>query len=425
VREYLNISNTLDGYGVSVFSVLEPFNTETKEGRMMRNNLLNFAEFERETIASRVQDAYVTRASETGFYQGGQVYYGYEPERRTVNGKMGSVLVPSNSAEVVRIAYRLYQNPDCSLRDIIDYCRENSIEMSRPLNKAGTKFSNMDRSHLSQILKSPLYVRADKEVYRYLVSEGLEVIDDVEMFDGVHGLFRHNVHAGKRYIKVGYHEGLIDSETWLAVQDKKSYNRRIPNNGKANNSWLVRLVKCGYCGYALHIGYGWNAAHTKQWRYFRDGGAYNANGCVKKFLRTRPDEVEEAVCAAMEERLNSLVIAKSEKKNPDIETERFKAELIRIDGEIRELMDKLAKADDVLFGYIQDKVRELHIRKSGLEEKVRNKQRKRKEIDTTPLTDPMNHWSELTVEEKRALAGLMIDVVNVTDENGIEIRFGI
>ncbi len=45
MREYLNITDELDRYGVGVISLSEPFNTETKEGRMMRNNLLNFAEF--------------------------------------------------------------------------------------------------------------------------------------------------------------------------------------------------------------------------------------------------------------------------------------------------------------------------------------------------------------------------------------------
>ena len=34
--------------------------------KVMRNNLLNFAEFERETIAARVADAYNTKARETG-----------------------------------------------------------------------------------------------------------------------------------------------------------------------------------------------------------------------------------------------------------------------------------------------------------------------------------------------------------------------
>ena len=81
MREYLNISDELDKLGVAVISLMEKFNTATKDGRMMRNNLLNFAEFERETIAERVTDAYITRSEEKGYYQGGKVYYGYEPQR--------------------------------------------------------------------------------------------------------------------------------------------------------------------------------------------------------------------------------------------------------------------------------------------------------------------------------------------------------
>lgn len=122
MREYLN---------VSVTSLTEPFNTATKEGRMMRNNLLNFAEFERETIAARVADAYSTRSLETGFYQGGKVYYGYESERRSVNGKTGSVLVPSDKADVVRIAYHLYRDPETSLADVLAYFRNNGVNVNR------------------------------------------------------------------------------------------------------------------------------------------------------------------------------------------------------------------------------------------------------------------------------------------------------
>ena len=104
MREYLNIIDELDKYGVTVYSLSEPFNTATKEGRMMRNNRLNFAEFERETIAARVADAFQTKARETGFYHGGKNQMGYISERRTVNGKTGSVLVPSENAEAVRLA---------------------------------------------------------------------------------------------------------------------------------------------------------------------------------------------------------------------------------------------------------------------------------------------------------------------------------
>jgi hypothetical protein len=283
----------------------------------------------------------------------------------------------------------------------------------------------MDRSHVTKLLQSPLYVRADAEVYQYLISKGFEIVDDIEAFNGVNGLFRHKRKDGAEYIKVGYHEGLVDSETWLAVQDKKSHNQKIPNNAEAKNSWLVGLTKCGHCGYGLMIHYRFNKAGTKKWRYYTDNGAYTANSCVKKRLTVKPSEVEEKVYEAMKERLESFTIAKSRKEKPDAEAESIKAELIRIDGEIKTLIGQLAKANDVLFAYIQESVNNLHAKKSELEEKLRNRTRKQKEIDTSPLTDPMSRWDSLTTDEKHSLAHAMIEAVRVSDEHGIDIVFSI
>ena len=36
MREYLNITDELDRYGVTVYSLSEPFNTETKEGKIQK-----------------------------------------------------------------------------------------------------------------------------------------------------------------------------------------------------------------------------------------------------------------------------------------------------------------------------------------------------------------------------------------------------
>lgn len=174
-------------------------------------------------------------------------------ERRYVSGKNGSVMVPSDKADVVRMAYQLYKAPDVSLADVIKYFRSNGIEVNKMEN------SNMDRSHFSRILKSPLYVRANKDVYQYLISKGFSVVDDIDAFDGIHGCFRHERPDSSEYIKVGYHESLVDTETWLAVQGKKSRNTRIPNNGDAKDSRLVGLAKCDYCHYALMILYRWNS----------------------------------------------------------------------------------------------------------------------------------------------------------------------
>ncbi|MDR2570489.1 MAG: recombinase family protein [Oscillospiraceae bacterium] len=415
MRDYLNVTNTLDGYGVGISSLTEPFNTATKEGRMMRNTLLNFAEFERETIAARVTDAYITRSTETGFYQGVKIYFGYKSERRTVHGKTGSVLVPSAQSEAVKIMYDLYQNPKTSLQDIINHFRDYDGEIK----------IKMDRSHISMLLKSPLYVRADKEVYQYLISKGYEVIDDIEAFDGVHGLFRHSRKGSHDYIKVGYHEGLVDSETWLAVQDKKANNVRIPKGDGSKNSWLSGITKCLNCGYALSIQYSYNADGTKRWRYWLDRGAYKLDPCPRKRTKIKPDETEQLVFTAMKKRLKEMEIAKRKKSKPNPETESLKSDIIRLDEEIRKLLDKLANADEVLFEYIQGRVKSLHEKKSELEEKLRIKARKHKEIDTAPLTDPMSRWDSLTVEEKNTLATTMIEVVYISDENGVDIRFSI
>ena len=211
------------------------------------------------------------------------------------------------------------------------------------------------------------------------------------------------------------------------MQDKKSHNQKIPNNGGGKTSWLVGLAKCKECGYALVVQSSWNRAKTIAWRYFIDSGHYKSNGCSRGKSRAsiKPDQVEEAVLIAMQERINSLIIAETQKNAPCSETEGIKVEIIRVESEIRELMDKLAKADEVLFAYIQDRIKLLHSKKSDFEEKLRNKARKHKEIDTSPLVDPMSRWETLTIEEKYALASIMIDVVYVSDNDGVEIVFSI
>lgn len=424
MREYLNITDELDRYGVTVYSLSEPFNTETKEGRMMRNNLLNFAEFERETIAARVADAFQTKARETGFYQGGKMYYGFNSERRTVNGKTGSVLVPSAQAESVRIAYDMYQNPDVSLIQIIRYFKENDIDVARPKRVGSEQTGRMDRSHLSRILRSPLYVRADKEVYAYFASKGYEMLDPIEDYDGVHGIFYHKTADGIS-IKLAYHEGLVPADVWLRVQDKKDRNENFHNNGTAINSWLVGMMKCGNCGYAMHINHSTNKQGRK-YRYFFDYGRYTSDGCPHNYAtELKPDQVEDIVFKEMCKRVEQLVIAKNESTQPDPDSEAVRTEIIKVEEEINKLMVRLADADDVLFNYIQDRVSKLHEQKSALERKLQTKARKRRTVDTAPLEEPLKVWDTLTVQEKHDIAVMMIDVVYVSDENGVEVVFSI
>ena len=44
---------------------------------------------------------------------------------------------------------------------------------------------NMNEGHITQLLQSPLYVRADKDVYAYFLSKGYEIIDDIEEIEHI------------------------------------------------------------------------------------------------------------------------------------------------------------------------------------------------------------------------------------------------
>ena len=66
-------------------------------------------------------------------------------------------------------------------------------------------------------------------------------------------------------------------------------------------------------------------------------------------------------------------------------------------------MDKMAKADDVVFAYIQQRIKELHTKKTELDRRLHNRERKQKEIESSPLLEPLSKWDTLSVQEKHDL----------------------
>ena len=364
------------------------------------------------------------KAVETGFYQGGKMFFGFQSSRQTINCKTGSVLVPSEAAQTVIAAYEVYKEPETSLLDVVNYIKAHNLPSSstsgnNPINRS------MDRSEISRILENPLYVRADKNVYEYFLSRGFAMIDDIDAYDGVHGLMWHNKDSENRFVKVGYHEGLVDSETWLAVQDKKPHNHQIPRSRGELKSWLVGLTKCGHCGKALLIAYSYNADKTKLWRYYNCTGLKTIKGCSRETerLKVRPDDAENVVLNAMREHIAEFEVAKNSSTGKSSEAEKIKAELLRIETDTKKLIDRLIDADDVLFGYIQDRISELHAKKNEYEKQLLLIERRVKKIDTKPLIEPLNRWDELSMEEKNALAKVMINRVDITDEESLKIHF--
>lgn len=120
------------------------------------------------------------------------MYLGYNSERQTVNGKVGSVLVPNFQSPAVQKAYEIYALPEALLSDIVKHIRANGINVTYETGK-----HNGVNLICLGVLNSPLYVRADKEVYRYLTAKGYELLDDISAYDGVQGLYLHGKYINK------------------------------------------------------------------------------------------------------------------------------------------------------------------------------------------------------------------------------------
>lgn len=403
--DFLNVVSDFENHGTTLISLQEDFDTSTPAGRTMRSMVAAFAELERETTAARVKDNYAFKAHETGFWQGGKANFGYSAKRCVVDGRKGMVLIPNGEeAEIVERAFELYAKNGESYRTVYIALGDISAE-------------------LQQILKNPLYVRADSEVYKYLAAKGVEMIDDVSAYDGKHGIFLHRKHS-KPYAKLGAHEGIVDSAVWLTVQDKLDAHAQVPKNRTVKSSWLVGLTKCTHCGCAIV----WHKTTNKQGKsyvYLVCSGKANRQKCQKYTLTMRSAELEDEVFRQMQGRIKQLEIAKKKRTKPNAAAEKAKAEIIRIDQEINGLIDKLSKANDVLVEHINKRVLELSERKKELNRELLARERKNRDIDTAPLLEPLKRWDELTVQEKHDVAATMIEVIYISDENGIDVRFAI
>lgn len=114
-----------------------------------------FAQLERETIQKRVSDAYYSR-SQKGFRMGGKPPYGYRLEEILMEGIHTKKLVEEpGEAAIVREIFDMYEQPDTSYGDITRYYAEKGVQFYG---------KELIRSMLAQLLRNPVYVRADMDV---------------------------------------------------------------------------------------------------------------------------------------------------------------------------------------------------------------------------------------------------------------------
>ena len=233
VRDFHLLMDLFDRYAVKFVSVTQSLDTQNPMGRLLRNILLDFAQFEREMTADRTRDKMYQRA-EKGLWNGGNVPYGYVAENKRLM---------VNAEEAARVRFMFHRFADApSLARLRDELHRRSwyARSGKPWSKTA----------LDQILRNPVYC----------------------------GLVRFNEERFK-----GEHEALIEESLYRKVQSV----RRDRSHGatKLSRVFLLKgLIRCSECG-------SWMTPHYTQKRH-KDGSVYR----VPYYRCTKTMHFDNSVC---------------------------------------------------------------------------------------------------------------------------------
>lgn len=242
IVDFAKLMELFKQYDVEFVSCTEKFDTSTPMGRAMLNICIVFAQLERESIQMRVQDAFYSRCTK-GYYMRGRTPYGFDTEPIVMDGIKTKKLVENAEMDFAELMYQMYAEPGNSYGDISRYFAENDIKVYD---------KSLKRGFIAQLLRNPVYVQADMDIYEYFKAQGVKIESPPEMFTGDNSCYLYQGREGEEPILViAPHQGRIPSQLWLTVQRKLSQNTTFQNGRKCHNTWLAGKIKCGRCGYAL------------------------------------------------------------------------------------------------------------------------------------------------------------------------------
>jgi site-specific DNA recombinase len=191
VKDFHLLMDLFDRYGVKFVSVTQSLDTQNPMGRLLRNVLLDFAQFEREMTADRTRDKMHQRAQK-GLWNGGNVPFGYRAENKRLMGD-------AEEAPRVQFMFQRFANSPslARLRDEL-HRRGWYTRSKKPWSKTA----------LDQILRNPIYagyVRFNEQQFKgdhaAIVEEGL--------FQKVQSVRRDRSHGSSRVRRVFLLKGLI------------------------------------------------------------------------------------------------------------------------------------------------------------------------------------------------------------------------
>ena len=218
-KNFYQLIEVFENYKVDFISVTERFDTATPSGRLLRNIMLTFAQFERELASERTRDKMLQRA-EKGMWNGGFVPFGYRKENK-------ELVVDKRESEILRKIYDVYIDTG-SLGEIVQFLKKRKMR-----DRKGNFFS-----------KSTIFFALRNVVYTGKIKYG-------------GGIYQ------------GRHEALITDEIFKEAQTR--HNRAYSKVRKYREVLFPGLVRCSECGSIMTTNYTSKRTkgRTKRYYYYR------------------------------------------------------------------------------------------------------------------------------------------------------------
>lgn len=422
--DFVNTMEVFDKYNIEFISATEGLNNRDKMGKTMLSIIVVFAQLERSNIIDRVRSTYYQRATQ-GYYLGGPAPFGFVKEDYSINGKKTAYLVPDEKViSIVQEMFRKYAYDETvTLGKLKKWLASCDILTNRGLPWTSAS--------MSRILRNPVYVRADADIYTYLHDvKRATVNNDIGEFTGVYGCYTYVpgndsgwetrkdkfAHMDKVSITIAPHEGVIDSETWLRCQSRLDNNKVFKGSGRGSYTWLSGLMKCGYCGYAMTV-----TNNIKKNTFYLSCGGRKRSICFERKEAIQAFELEEIVELQLFDRMRSIL--EREKALEPVEDSKkvndLKIELVKVQQRIDALTESIAnmsvRAIEEVSKAITREVEKKDSLAVELEEAL--KEQRSKNYSHYNIEEYIDNWGSYDIEEKKKVARIFIDKVIVKDGN--------
>lgn len=308
----------------------------------------------------------------------------------------------------------VFAQPTTSYGDITQHFAEQGIMFNG---------KELIRLTLAQMLRNPVYVQADLDVYEFFKSQGTVIVNDAADFTGMNGCYLYqgrDVKPSKKndlkdqMLVLSPHEGIVPSDIWLTCRKKLMNNMKIQSARKATHTWLAGKIKCGNCGYALMSIF--NPSGKQYLRCTKRLDNKSCPGCGKIIT----SELETVVYQQMVKKLASYKTLTGRKKaakaNPKIAA--LQVDLAHVDGEIEKLVDSLTGANNVLLSYVNVKIAELDGRKQELLARIAELAVEAISPEqVSQISGYLDTWENVSFDDKRRVVDLMITTIAATSDS--------